>query len=79
MHGLVGASSVIGMTTTTPLVYQQRLPEHIQRLHRMTLVPDVFNAMFRLDTTTGQGAITTINAGNRFGMSTRMIRATAHR
>jgi hypothetical protein len=61
------------MTTTTPLVDQQRLPEHIQRLHWMTPVPDVFNAMLRLDTTTGQHAITTINAGNRFGVSTRMV------
>lgn len=52
---------------------QQRLPEHIQRLHWMTLAPDVFNAMPRLDTATGQGTITTINAGNRFGVSTRMV------
>jgi AhpD family alkylhydroperoxidase len=48
------------MTTTTPLVDQQRLPEHTQRLDWMTLAPDVFKAMLRLDTATGQGVEATL-------------------
>jgi hypothetical protein len=43
-HEPVDAPSVIGMTTTTPLVDQQRLPEHTQRLDWMTFAPDVFTS-----------------------------------
>jgi AhpD family alkylhydroperoxidase len=43
------------MTTTDVQQTQQRLPEHAQRLDWMKLAPDVFKAMARLDTVTGQG------------------------
>jgi AhpD family alkylhydroperoxidase len=46
--------SVVVMTTSTALE-KNRLPEHAQRLDWMTLAPDVFKAMVRLDTATGQG------------------------
>jgi AhpD family alkylhydroperoxidase len=54
------ALSVIDMTTNAPLQSEQRLAEHTQRLDWMALAPDVFKAMLRLDTTTGQGVEPTL-------------------
>jgi AhpD family alkylhydroperoxidase len=52
--------NVVIMTTNTALDEKNRLPEHTQRLDWMKLGPDVFKAMIRLDTATGQGVETEV-------------------
>ena len=47
--------NVVVMTTNNALDDKKRLQEHTQRLDWMTVAPDVFKAMVRLDTATGQG------------------------
>jgi AhpD family alkylhydroperoxidase len=54
-HAPIVDPNVCGMTTTNGLEHEHRLPEHTQRLDWMAAAPNVFKAMLRLDTATGQG------------------------